>query len=199
MKKITLYFFIIFSLNNYAQRLANVEAFVAGSGVGLKFNITKGASCSGYVIWHSSDSISFTQAYNYPGICGDTSRNESINYLHTIPKYNAVNYYKVELVPIESSSIKRVFVPELLTADIRVYPDPILSSSESLNVRIYRADNTHITGFVSDQNGKRITIIDQISNADLITINAEVLNNGIYLLWINDGQRSFTSKFFIHL
>ncbi len=187
----------IFSLSGFAQRISNYKVFLAGKGVAVKFTITKGTSCSGYIIKHSKDSVNFTDVFNYPGICGDTARDESISYFHNDPLFNTDNYYKIELVPVENSVIKKIFVPEILNTSISVYPSPVQTVSDYLTVRIYNTNNTKLSGFIYDQHGKPLKILDLTTTFDLTTITVADLNNGMYFLRLNDGQTSYVSKFFI--
>ncbi|MBA3680301.1 MAG: T9SS type A sorting domain-containing protein [Bacteroidetes bacterium] len=197
MKKIIFLMLFIFSLSGFAQRISNYKVFLAGKGVAVKFTITKGTSCSGYIIKHSKDSVNFTDVFNYPGICGDTARDESISYFHNDPLFNTDNYYKIELVPVENSVIKKIFVPEILNTSISVYPSPVQTVSDYLTVRIYNTNNTKLSGFIYDQHGKPLKILDLTTTFDLTTITVADLNNGMYFLRLNDGQTSYVSKFFI--
>jgi hypothetical protein len=197
MKKLFFYIFILCSLVSNAQRISNYKVVLAGSGVLVKFTITKGTSCSGYIIKHSKDSVNFTDVFNYPGVCGDTARDESISYLHGTPQFNSNNYYKIELVPVENSVAKKIFVPEILNTSISVYPSPVQTVTDHLTVRIYNTNNTKLSGFIYDQNGKPLKVLDLTTTFDLTTIGVAELNNGMYFLRLNDGQTSYISKFFI--
>jgi hypothetical protein len=198
MKKIFIFIFIFFGFSGLAQRIANLNVFLAGSSVGVKFTVSKGTSCNGYIIWHSADSVNFTQVYNYPGICGNTATDENISFLHSNPIINVNNYYKVDLVPIETSTIKRIFVAEILNSSLIIYPNPVITISDMLTARIYSANNTKVTGFIFNQKGNLIKEIDLTTQFDLLTIGVAELNNGLYLLKLNDGQRSYSSKFIIN-
>lgn len=197
MIKLFFYIFILFSLTANAQRISDYKIFLAGSGVAVKFTITKGTLCNGYIIKHSKDSINFTDVFNYPGICGDTARDESISYLHSDPLFNANNYYKIELVPVENSIIKKIFVPEILNTSISVYPSPVQTVTGHLTVRIYNTNNTKLSGFIYDAYGKPLKALDLITIFDLTTISVTELNNGVYFLRLSDGETSYISKFFI--
>lgn len=198
MKKIFIFIFIVFWFSGLAQRIANLNVFLAGASVGVKFTVSKGTSCNGYIIWHSADSVNFTQVYNYPGVCGNTATDENISFLHTNPLINVNNYYKVDLVPIETSTIKRIFVAEILNSSLIIYPNPVIAISDMLTVRIYSTNNTKVTGFILNQKGNPIKEIDLTTQFDLLTISVAELNNGLYLLKLNDGQRSYSSKFIIN-
>lgn len=197
MKKLSFFIFILFSINIIAQRISNYKVLLAGSGVLVKFTITKGTSCSGYIIKHSKDSVNFTDVFNYPGVCGDTARDESISYLHSTPQFNTNNYYKIELVPVENSVAKKIFVPELLNTSMSVYPSPVETVTDHLTVRIYNTNNTRLSGFIYDAHGKPLKVLDVTTTFDLTTISVAELNNGVYFLRLKDGQTSYVSKFFI--
>jgi len=197
MRNLLLYIFLLFSFFAGAQRISNYKLILAGSGVLVKFTITKGTACSGYIIKHSKDSVNFTDVFNYPGVCGDTARDESISYLHNTPQINNNNYYKIELVPVENSVAKKIFVPEVLNTNISVYPSPVQTVTDQLTVRVYNTNNTRLSGFIYDQHGKPLKVLDLVTVFDLTTIGVMDLNNGMYFLSLNDGQTSYVSKFFI--
>jgi len=196
------YFFailiVVFSVNLNAQRIQNLNVFVAGTNVVVKFSIGTGTQCSGYKILHSLDSTYFNVVFDYPGICGTSATPEEISYTHTGPSLNQTNFYKVELVPIETSLTKRVFVPEQKISQLLVYPNPVTQLTDLLNLKIANAGKTRLIGFVYNQAGKPVKQIDVTTINDATSINIFDVNNGLYVVWLTDGFQVFSKKFIIN-
>ncbi len=191
------YLLLCLTAFSFAQRIQNLNVFVAGTSVGIKFTIGTGAQCGGYKIYHSLDSSIFNQIYDYPGTCGNSSMPEDVSYTHTNPAINQTNYYKVELVPVETSLIKRVFVPNVVNAKLIVYPNPIVQIYDLLNLKIPNIGSTRLVGFISSQFGNPLKQIDITTQGDLASINVYDLTNGLFVIWLTDGIKAYSSKFII--
>jgi len=198
MRKLTIIFIIFSFLCGAQSRIQNFNVFPAGSSVGIKFTITKGAQCSGYAIWYSLDSINFNQIYNYPGVCGDVNTDQDISYTHSSPAINQTNYYKVELIPVETSPIKRVYVNVAPKVTLRAFPDPLVNTYDQLNLKLSNTINARVVGFFYNQFGKPIRDLDLTTQIDLATVNVNDLSNGLYAVWLTDGTAVYTCKFIIN-
>lgn len=196
----TVILFFLISIHSNAQRIQNFNVFVAGSVVGVKFTIGPGASCSGYKIWHSLDStyFGFTPLYDYPGVCGGSGSPEDVSYTHTNPTINQVNYYKVELVPVETSTIRRVFVPiDQTKVKLFLYPNPVVQVSDVLNLKISNIGSTRLVGFLYSQFGHKLRELDLTTQFDLASLNVYDLKDGLYEIWLTDGNQAYSSKFVV--
>ncbi|MDX2172650.1 MAG: T9SS type A sorting domain-containing protein [Bacteroidota bacterium] len=196
----TVVFFVILTASVYAQRIQNFNVFAAGSVVGVKFTISPGTSCSGYKIWHSLDStyFGFNPIYDYPGICGASGTSEDVSYTHGSPAVNQVNYYKVELVPVETSAIRRVFVPiDQTKVKLFIYPNPIGEISDILSLKISNIGSAKLVGFLYNQFGHKLRELDLMTQFDLASINVYDLNDGLYEVWLTDGNQAYSSKFIV--
>ena len=196
------YFFTILILLSLkminAQRIQNFNVFVAGTNVGVKFTIGPGAQCGGYKIYHSLDSVFFNQIYDYPTVCGNSTSSEDVSYTHTYPTIDRTNYYKVELIPVETSPIRRVFVPiSTINVKLFVYPNPVVQISDVLNLKIANIGTTKLVGFIYTQFGKTIRQINLKTEQDLATLNVYDLTSGLYVVWLTDGNQAYSSKFVI--
>ncbi|MCW3076899.1 MAG: hypothetical protein JWO32_1508 [Bacteroidetes bacterium] len=198
MKRLIFFIFVLIGFTTTAQRIQNFYGIVSGTSVGLRFTITKGPQCSGYTIFHSIDSVNFIQIYDYPGICGDVSVNQDISYTHTSPTLNQTNYYKVELVPYEVSPILRVYVADQPKKQMLVFPNPVSNSYDVLGVKIFNVSNTRVIGFLYNQFGKPLREYDLVTTLDMTAINVYDLANGLYVLWLTDGNQAFASKFVVN-
>lgn len=198
MKKIFFLVLAVFSLMSYSQRIQNFHTFLGGTNVGIRFTITKGPQCSGYTIYHSLDSINYIQIYDYPGVCGDMNVNQEISYTHSSPAFNQVNYYRVELVPFESSPVSRIYVTDQVRSSMLVYPNPVTQTSDLLSLKFFNASNIRVIGFLFNQYGKPLRELDIKSNLDRAETPVYDLANGLYVLWLSDGINVFSSKFIVN-
>ena len=204
MRYLKKYFFTILILivvkSFNAQRIQNFNVFVAGTSVGVRFTIGTGAQCGGYKIWHSLDStyFGFNPIYNYPSVCGGSGSPEDVSFTHVNPTIDRVNYYKVELVPVETSPIKRLFVPfSAINTKLFLYPNPINLISDNLNLKIANIGTTRLVGFIYNQFGKTLRQLDLKTELDLATLNVYDLNDGLYEIWLTDGTQVYSSKFVV--
>jgi hypothetical protein len=198
LRKLITILLINISVVGLAQRLTDIKTLLVGTGVDVRFTVTKGTSCNGYTILHSLDSVYFLQVYHYPGVCGNSISDENVSFLHTNTSINTFNYYKIELVPIESSFVQRIFVPELPNAKAIVYPNPIITNSDQLSFRILNSNNIKLKGFIYSEEGLRLRVLDLTTTIDIAKINVGDLINGIYSVQLNDGEKNYTYKFIIN-
>jgi hypothetical protein len=179
-------------------RIQGFSVFTASTSVGIRFTVTKGPQCSGYTILHSTDSLNFIQIYNYPGVCGDMNSNQDYSYTHTNPAINQVNYYKIDLFPIEVSSVQRIYVSDHPIPTILLYPNPVVNIYDILNIKIYNVSNVRLVGAIYNQFGKPVKTLDLTTQVDLSSAYINDLENGMYVMWLNDGTNVFSAKFIIN-
>ena len=198
MKKLLLFIFGCITFAGSAQRISDFNLFFAGNGVTIKFTILKGTLCNGYNILHSLDSINFKTIYNFPGICGNTSTDESISYFHASPEINKNNYYKIELIPIEVSLVKKIFVFEAADLEAVLYPNPQTGNSDLLDLRIFNAGTIQLKGFIYDQHGSSIQELNLTTSLDLAKINVSNLKNGVYFIRLLNSEKKYSFKLIIN-
>lgn len=181
----------------FSQRIVNISLATSAGIVRLDFTIGKGFDCFGYRVWHSTDSIYFSVVEDYPGLCSSSLQDMSYNYNHNHPAPNTVNYYKVELSNVETSAIQRIYVPANDRPLLRVYPNPVVQSARSVQLKTSNTENGMLEGFLCDEAGHRI----QELLLSCLNYNAELplpsLNSGIYFLWLSDGYVVYGSKFVV--
>jgi hypothetical protein len=193
-----LYFLVFLSLNLSAQRIQNFFVFNANNQVGIRFTIGQGPQCSGYTIFHSTDSINFFQIYDYVGVCGDQNAPVEYSYTHSSPAINQVNYYKVTIFPTESSPVARIFVSALPNSRVMPFPNPITNSFDLLGLKFFNITNTRMDGFIFNQFGNPLRVLNFTTLGDLYYIPVNELENGLYILWVSDGLYTYHAKFIIH-
>ena len=69
-------------------------------GVLVNFTIRGGITCSGVTIQKSSDGINYENVYEFSGICGAPSTDETYNYTDTDPVINNISYYRLDLASL---------------------------------------------------------------------------------------------------
>ncbi|MGZ3899140.1 MAG: T9SS type A sorting domain-containing protein, partial [Bacteroidia bacterium] len=125
--------------------------------------------------------------------------NQDVSYTHTSPAFNQTNYYKAEISsPFESSPIVRIYLTDQPKPRMMTYPDPVVNQADILGIKIYNTSNIHVKGFLFNQFGKSLRDYDLTTNGDITSINVYDLSNGLYVLWLTDGNQVFSSKFVIN-
>ena len=194
MKKLII-IFLFFSTLCFSQRLQNFHLNLTHTIVTAKFTVAAGSSCNGYNVLHSTDSLNYTTIYNFPGICGNITKAEDFSFNHHSPTFNTNNFYKIELISLETSISQKIFVAEPPKKNIIVYPNPITNYSDKINLRVAKANNTYLSGFLFNQDGKPVRKLDFTTVFDYSYFYLNELENGLFVLWLTDGFSVYTTKF----
>lgn len=192
-----LYIFIFSSSFYFGQRIKNFNAFQVNNSVVLKFTVGAGPTCNGYTVLYSADSTFYNAIYDYPGICGNSTADDSQSWTHGNPAFNQNNYYKIQLNPGETSLAQKVFVVPQTKATLFAYPNPINNYTDLLSLRILGANNLRTVGFLYDQFGKPLRELDLRTVVDTSTLNINDLRDGLYVIWLTDGFMAYSTKFII--
>jgi hypothetical protein len=193
-----LFIFLFISLGISAQRIQNFNLVVTGSTVSVRFTMSEGSTCGGYNILHSTDSISYYPIYNYAGICGSSTVKQDFKYDHYSPLLDAVNYYKVELVGLELSPAKRVYVPSVPKVSMLLYPSVVTTEYDRLQIRIFNEPDKLYYGYVVSQFGRSMREVIVKTQNELAAIDVFNFPNGLYVLWLTDGDKLYSSKFVVN-
>ncbi|MDZ4664420.1 MAG: T9SS type A sorting domain-containing protein [Bacteroidota bacterium] len=204
MKRLFAYSFIIACFSTFSQRIQNVNVSLvnsqnqgANSQVLVRFTLSAGQPCPGYEILHCTDSLNYLQLYNYSGICGNTTADESFNFTHGSPGIEMVNYYKVSIPGFETSPAYRIYVGQQTPKpNILVFPNPVFDQ-EFIRLRFYNYVGTKVEGFIFSQFGKTVRPLLLDIKQDHGEVNINDLNDGLYIVWLTDGNWLFRSKFIV--
>jgi hypothetical protein len=189
---------LLFSFFASAQRIKSFNVFQNKNTVVLSFVIGPGLECSGYTVYHGIDSLNLSPVLDVPGICGNNSTTEEKTGTHFSPVQNTVNYYKVTLNPYQGESqIKAIYVSENPNAKLLAFPNPVYRFEDPLTLRLFNTNNVNVVGYLVDQFGLTIKTLDLTTKVDIATIDVGALNNGVYVVWLTDGEQAFFSKFLI--
>ena len=195
-KKVGLLFFLL-STHIFAQRILNFKIFQVNQAVFLNFILSKGSSCNGFNVLHSTDSVNFKVIHEDPTICGTSNADEAKNWTHANPTINQLNYYKIQLNPGEMSPVNRIFVNQTNKPNIVLFPNPISTDIDLLTIKILGTESLAFDGFIYNQFGNYVLKIEKQSTISNSTIKINELSNGLYLIKLTDGYNLYSTKFII--
>jgi hypothetical protein len=197
MKKKVGFLFFLLSTHIFAQRILNFKIFQVNQAVFLNFILSKGSSCNGFNVLHSNDSVNFKIIHEDPTICGTSNADEAKNWTHANPITNQLNYYKIQLNPGEMSPVNRIFVNQTNKPNIVLFPNPISTDHDFLNIKILGTESLAFDGFIYNQFGNYVLKIEKQSTISNSTIKINELSNGLYLIKLTDGYNLYSTKFII--
>lgn len=197
MKKKVGFLFFLLSTHIFAQRILNFKIFQVNQAVFLNFILSKGSSCNGFNVLHSSDSVNFKVIHEDPTICGTSNADEAKNWTHANPIINQLNYYKIQLNPGEMSPVNRIFVNQTNKPNIVLFPNPISTDIDLLTIKILGTESLEFDGFIYNQFGNYVLKIENQSTLSNSTIKIHELSNGLYLIKLTDGYNLYSTKFII--
>ena len=197
MKKKVGFLFFLLSTHIFAQRILNFKIFQVNQAVFLNFILSKGSSCNGFNVLHSTDSVNFKVIHEDPTICGTSNADEAKNWTHANPIINQLNYYKIQLNPGEMSPVNRIFVNQTNKPNIVLFPNPISTDIDLLTIKILGTESLEFDGFIYNQFGNYVLKIENQSTLSNSTIKIHELSNGLYLIKLTDGYNLYSTKFII--
>ena len=197
MKKKVGFLFFLLSTHIFAQRILNFKIFQVNQAVFLNFILSKGSSCNGFNVLHSTDSVNFKIIHEDPTICGTSNADEAKNWTHANPIINQLNYYKIQLNPGEMSPVNRIFVNQTNIPNIVLFPNPISTDIDLLTIKILGTESLAFDGFIYNQFGNYVLKIEKQSTISNSTIKINELSNGLYLIKLTDGYNLYSTKFII--
>lgn len=197
MKKKVGFLFFLLSTHIFAQRILNFKIFQVNQAVFLNFILSKGSSCNGFNVLHSTDSVNFKVIHEDPTICGTSNADEAKNWTHANPIINQLNYYKIQLNPGEMSPVNRIFVNQTNKPNIVLFPNPISTDHDFLTIKILGTESLEFDGFIYNQFGNYVLKIENQSTISNSTIKIHELSNGLYLIKLTDGYNLYSTKFII--
>jgi hypothetical protein len=190
---------LFISFSALAQHIIGFNVFPSANSVTLKFTITPGSNCTGYTVLHSLDSTFYNPVVIENFDCNSVYGNTERSVTHSSPVLNQTNHYKIQLDPYyETSQARSVYVSQTANLKMLVYPNPVYLYNDILTLKIFNASNIRVIGFLYDQFGNAIRTLDLTTKVDLTTLETGGLENGVYLIWVTDGNQAFSSKFIIY-
>ncbi|MBK7887899.1 MAG: hypothetical protein IPJ86_11570 [Bacteroidetes bacterium] len=123
---LTLFFFL--SLQSFGQGDSIFSFFSVQqqeNEVALFFTVKGGIQCSGVSVQRSVDGINYATLYEFPGVCGSPSGDESYLYIDKTPEKNRINYYRLEVGSLQwFSEEKQVLFYYYEKGKLQIAPNP---------------------------------------------------------------------------
>lgn len=196
MRLILVSVFLSLSLIGFSQRISGFSLYPANTSITIRFSILPGPSCSGYSIFHCTDSVNYVEIYNYAGICGNSGSTETFTFTHNNPLANQVNYYKIQIFPYEVA-YQRINFTNDGRGSVMPYPNPVFQGNNTLHLKLFGLNNVKIFGYVFSPAGRPLMEINTSTSADLLHVPISGFENGVYLVWLTDGSRVYSTKFVV--
>lgn len=196
LKKIFVLIFLVSAFYSKAQNPPMLLAFEVNrfqNEVVVTWEIESGNLCSGVQVEHSSDSISFTSIYDYPGVCGSSTANERYTFSHTNPISNAKNYYRINLGTNGISEILSITFVKVEEDGYALFPMPVEPSSKLY----FSNDNNETLDFLVFNSSGAEVIKQEGLKTNEINLGKLQLPVGIYHFNILIGKRKIEGKFVI--
>lgn len=116
------------SMAAHAQESAILSTFngVESNGkVLLSWQIIAGSTCDGIRIFHSTDSINYTQVGEIVGVCGSFTEPVNYSFTHDTPQLNGRNYYRLQLGASGKSPTVVVSLVDTKATGYQIRPHPV--------------------------------------------------------------------------
>jgi hypothetical protein len=155
----------------------------------IKWVIGQGNQCSDVEIQHSTDSVSFTVVYTYPGICGSNDEAATYTWVHTHPVPDSKNHYRLNFPASGFSDVITVHHHSYEGTGYVAAPSP---SSGPVTIYFRNSQNTRHTLILFDVNGREVTRIDDIVLSE-VTIERALLRPGTYFFRLFDDPSRFVA------
>jgi hypothetical protein len=188
--------FLLFSGLLSSQRLVGADAIFTNTAVVIRFTLAAGTSCSAYSILYCTDSVNYQSVYD-GGPCTAYNEPSQFSYAYTSFAPNVINYYKVRLDAWEDSQVLRVYPSKAGRKGLFMYPDPLGPNDEFLNLRAMGTDTTKLYGFLYNRFGSVQRELYLETRGGQAQLGVSDLAQGLYVLWLTDGNNVYSGKFIV--
>lgn len=184
---------MLFLGTTYSYAQSRIQELIATSfnhNIVINYIISAGNSCAGYQIYRSTDSVNFEIIHDYSGICGETTKRQSVTFKDEQPEKNKKNYYKILIQPSDYSNVVSVFFSDLSENGYLLMQNPVnnklvvLGNSNVKTLKIYNQTGTFIRSLFPNQEG-------------LFDENISTLDCGMYYFVIENNTTKFLHGKFI--
>ncbi len=163
-------------------------------GILLAFTVKGGVTCQGVKIMHSTDLQNFEEVYEFQGVCGNPTFDESYVWTHDSPENNSINYYRIEVssLGITSKTLSVLYIG-YNTDGFNIFPNPCKGSC----TLYFSNSNNEIHNYeVFDTMGKLILKGETRENS--IPIKAEKFTPGVFSITVSrNNSPRFTGSFMV--
>ncbi len=187
---------IFISFLSKAQKinLSNFYLNQDNTGILLSWAIDAGPTCNGITVWHSTDSINYTEIGNIAGICGNTSSSIPYNFKHSNPILNKTNYYKIRLGFSQFSEVKFMYLEYIVPGKLIIKPNP---ASNTVSLVFNNDKNETFNISIVNSAGLQVYEMKNINENNFI-INTSTFEDGqYYIILMDSGGRTIKEKLLI--
>jgi hypothetical protein len=180
------------SIAAHAQESAILSTFngVESNGkVLLSWQIIAGSTCDGIRIFHSTDSINYTQVGEIIGVCGSFTEPVNYSFTHDMPHQNGRNYYRLQLGTLGKSPTVVVSLVDTKSAGYQIRPHPVNGAAM---LYFENPNQQPHTLTVYNISGRQVEKYYTSTNA--FYIQPEGAANGLYLFTIADNKENIKLK-----
>lgn len=163
--------------------LENVIAVQQEDNVFLRWTIKAGNTCDGTRIQRSEDGVAFEKIGEIPGVCGSPSQSVTYDFRDTIPLYNKMNYYRLELGILGFSTPVFVEVIRLNDEGYSLNPNPVVDIS---NLLFDNPDNESHEVCLINMSGE--VVYNIVTTSNRVEIERDFLSAGTYIFKILKGN-----------
>jgi len=189
VKIYTTVLFLLLTLQSHGQGDSIFSFFSVqqqGNQVALFFTVKGGIQCSGVKVQRSIDGINFMELYEFPGICGSPSADESYLYLDENPEKNRINYYRLEVGSLNLfSSTRQILFYFYEKGKLQIFPNPC----SSCTIRFPNEKQEDCEIFVYNYEGRLIH--QSTTNQNFLTLEQAFSNKGYVHISVvyEDGKK----------
>ncbi|MBL7924952.1 MAG: hypothetical protein JNL88_12195 [Bacteroidia bacterium] len=145
----------------------------------LFFTVRGGIQCSGVRIQRSGDGILFEDVYEFPGVCGSPSSDESYLWHDPSPLRNRLNYYRLEVGSLGLfSELKTVYFYDFQSGQLFVQTNPCSDClirfpnerAEACEISFFSADGKELAVFVTRDERMQLTTPQNMKGLTFIRV-----------------------------
>jgi hypothetical protein len=142
----------------------------------LRWTITAGNTCEDTYVERSADGMSYERIGLIGGICGSPDQAMTYEFTDTLPLYNRVSYYRLELGFLGYSSPKQVEIIRYNDQGFFLGPNPF---NDQARLAFVNEDGQEYRLLLSNSQG--ITIRELTTSDDEFIISGIGLASGLYI------------------
>ncbi len=177
----------------FAQQLVNLNASLTQQETMLiSWTMKAGSTCADLTLEHSNESLSFSEIYYYPGVCGNADYDETYTFEQK-DKIYLTNYYRIKLGYDLYSDTISVEAPLIGSYGLKVGPQP---ASDFLNIFFTNPLSDSFSLSIRDMQGLKVFSLNNIKK-NSIQIPVYSLPSGIYSLTLSSRYSRFQERVLI--
>ncbi len=190
-------FLVSFSLAAQIDRVVQFDATLSGGKTIVTWTVGAGTTCESVVVQRSSDTTSFQDIYVYPSICGNSTVDESYNWIDEQPIPFSLNYYRLKVENVDFTTAKIVDNnSQVIKGELSIYPNP----SQSMTAFWFEQKRgLSYQLLISDLQGKYI-YASSAERTNFFELDVSIFKAGAYNVYIlsETGAVAYTSKLIIY-